>query len=134
MTVESPIFTKKLKILPKVAGESESNAWTENEKNSKENSSENVFNASGYYELETFLPHSQKVTKPNRLSDVGVVKTSANDLKVRQICADGFGGISVYSKFNDKTVNKNRNFFYLNECCPWTTPWILLMNSMVQVR
>lgn len=136
MTVESPIFTRKLKILPKVPKvptESESNAWTANEKTNKENSTENILNASGYYELETFLPTNENRSKSNRLNHV-VVKTSVNDVKVRQICTDGFGGISVYKKFNDRSVNKNSKSFHLSECCPWTTPWILLTNSMVQVR
>lgn len=131
MTVESPIFTRNLKILPKVPTDSESKAWTVNEKN-KENSSENILNASGYYELETFLPKNEN-SKSNRLNHV-VVKTSANDVKVRQICTDGFGGMNVYKNFNDRSVNKNHESFHLNECCPWTTPWILLTNSMVQVR
>lgn len=133
MTVESPIFVRKLKILPKVPAESESKAWTANEKIIKENSSENVFNASGYYELETFLPKNKNTNKSDRLNHV-VVKTSVNDVKVRQTYADGFGGISVYKKFNDLSVNKNRKSFHLKDCCPWTTPWILLTNSMLQVR
>ncbi len=133
MTVESPIFTRKLKILPKSHVESESNAWTTNEKFQKENSSENVSNASGYYELETFLPINVNTSNSDRLNHV-VVKTSVNDVKVRQLYTDGFGGIGVYKKFNDLSVNKNRKSFHLKDCCPWTTPWILLTNSMVQVR
>lgn len=134
MTVESPIFARKLKILPKVPTQCESTAWTANEKINKENSSENIFNASGYYELETFLPKNQNTNKTDRLNHV-VVKTSVNDVKVRHIYTDGFGGISVLSKkFNDLSVNKNRKSFHLKDCCPWTTPWILLTNSMLQVR
>lgn len=136
MTVESPIFSRKLKILPKVSAESDSNAWTENEQSTKENSeTETVSNASGYYELETFLPaNNVNKTKSSRLNHV-VAKTSANtDVKVRQLYADGFGGFAVYKKFNDLSVNKKRKSFHLKDCCPWTTPWILLTNSMVQVR
>lgn len=134
MTVESPIFSRKLKILPKVDAESESKAWTENEKINAENSTENIRNASGYYELETFLPTNTVNThKSDRLNHV-VVKTSVNDVKVRQLYTDGFGGFAIYKKFNDLSVNKNRKSFHLNNCCPWTTPWILLTNSMVQVR
>lgn len=132
MTVESPIFTRKLKILPKVPAESESQAWTTNEKIKKENSAENVSNASGYYELETFLPVNENTRKSDRLNHV--VVTSVNDVKVRQLYTDGFGGIGVYKKFNDLSVNKKRKSFHLKDCCPWTTPWILLTNSMVQVR
>lgn len=133
MTVESPIFTRKLKILPKVPTESESKAWTENEKINKENSTGKIFIESGYYELETFLPKNENTNKSDRLNHV-VAKTSANDVKVRQIYTDGFGGISVYKNVNDISVNKKRKSFHLKDCCPWTTPWILLTNSMVQVR
>lgn len=134
MTVESPIFTRNLKILPKIPAESESKAWTANEKLDNENPSENTSNASGYYELETFLPETNYTRKSDRLNRV-VAKTSANDAKVRRqiYTTDGFGGISVYKKSNDLTVNKNRKSFHLKDCCPWTTPWILLTNSMVQV-
>ncbi|KAG4073431.1 hypothetical protein HA402_000655 [Bradysia odoriphaga] len=132
MTVESPIFTRKLKILPKVSTESESKAWTTNEKINRENSCETISNASGYYELETFLPTVVKTGKSDGVNH-SVVKTSVNDVKVRQLYTDGFGGINVYKKFNDLAVNKKRKSFRLRDCCPWTTPWILLTNSMVQI-
>lgn len=134
MTVESPIFTRKLKILPKLSTDTESKAWTANEKICTENSCETISNASGYYELETFLPTVLKTGKSNR-ANRSVVKTSVNDdvVKVRQLYADGFGGINVYKKFNDSAVNKKRKSFRFKDCCPWTTPWILLTNSMVQV-
>ncbi|KAJ6646357.1 Protein rhomboid, partial [Pseudolycoriella hygida] len=133
MTVESPIFTRKLKILPKVPAESESQAWSVNEKNHNESSSEIILNASGYYELETFIQNNDNTNETDRLNRA-VVKTSVNDVKVRrQTYSDGFGGIGVYKKFNDSSVNKNRKSFHLKQCCPWATPWILLTNSMLQV-